>query len=102
MNPFRLWRAYRWRKRVEWFAEAAFRARAWRDNPFNTKTHPPELVRKELEFTLFIPAAAPVVGERFGAVDCGLAGEPPAEIREAWARWTTPVWTVEEGREVTE
>jgi hypothetical protein len=52
LNPVRAYRAYRWRKRVEWFHDAAEKARAWRDSPWNMKQHfkrnPTELIRKEL------------------------------------------------------
>ncbi|MEU6580644.1 hypothetical protein [Nocardia sp. NPDC046763] len=54
LNPLRAWRAYLWRRRVEWFAEAARRARFWRDNPFNLKTHPPQLIHKSLDCTILV------------------------------------------------
>lgn len=56
MNPLSAWRAYRWRKRVEWFAQAAEKARARRDSPWNMRKWPkPELVRKPLDWAVFVP-----------------------------------------------
>jgi len=54
MNPFTWLRTWRWRKRVEWFAEAAYRARRRRDGVFGPiKTTGFDLVRKEFDWAVY-------------------------------------------------
>lgn len=53
MNPLARLRDYRWRKRVEWFAEAAYRARRQRGGVFGPiKTTRFDLVRKEFDWAV--------------------------------------------------